>query len=223
MNFRDLRLLMFDLDGTLVDSIGDIVWCGNAMMKSLGLPPRNEPAATAWVGNGVERFVKRFLTGEMGAEPEESLLTKGLAAFRDLYSDNSCRRSEVYPGVIETLQTLAAKDFQLACVTNKAGNFTTQMLTELKLSEYFSLVVSGDTTARIKPDPMPLLYAVDHFNLKPEQCLMIGDSSNDVLAARAANIPVACVPYGYNHGIDIKLSKPDLILENISDLGQYID
>ena len=98
--------------------------------------------------------------------------------------------------------------------------FTSQLIAALGLAGFFELVVAGDTTARRKPDPMPLHYAADHFSLASEQCLMVGDSSNDVVAARAAGFAVACVPYGYNHGADIRDSKPDLVVDNLCELAE---
>jgi phosphoglycolate phosphatase len=88
------------------------------------------------------------------------------------------------------------------------------------LTEYFGLVVAGNTTARIKPDPMPLHYAADHFSVAYDKCLMVGDSSNDVKAARAAGFNIICVPYGYNHGNDIRGSNPDLVVENLIELNE---
>ena len=217
--FDRIRLILFDLDGTLVDSVPDLAWCGNEMLRQLDLPERGLDSARAWVGNGVERFVKRFLSGEMDAEPDEELFARGLDLFNRLYIDNVSERSQVYPGVIECLQQLAGGDLHLACVTNKPEPFTSDLIAAMGLDSYFELVVAGDTTARKKPDPMPLHYAADHFGLDYAECMMVGDSSNDVRAARAAGFAIACVPYGYNHGNDIGESRPDLIVENLIELA----
>jgi phosphoglycolate phosphatase len=198
IDFDQVRLVLFDLDGTLVDSVGDLAWCGNEMLRSLQMPLHDPQAARRWVGNGLERFVKRVLTGDMEAEPGETL----------------------FPGVIETLDYLAGLDLQLACVTNKPEPFTSGLIKAMGLAGYFGLVVAGDTTAKKKPDPMPLHYAADHFLIPYAQCLMVGDSSNDVQAARAAGFSIACVPYGYNHGHDIRDSNPDLVVENLTQLNE---
>ena len=177
-----IRLILFDLDGTLVDSVPDLAWCGNEMLRRMEMTARTMDDARNWVGNGVERFVKRFLTGEMEAEPEAQVYERGLELFQALYADNVSGRSEVYPGVDEALQKLSRHDLHLACVTNKPEPFTSDLITAMGLSDYFELVVAGDTTPRKKPDPMPLHYAADHFGLDYADCLMVGDSSNDVLS-----------------------------------------
>ncbi|MCP4392561.1 MAG: HAD hydrolase-like protein, partial [Gammaproteobacteria bacterium] len=123
-----IGLILFDLDGTLVDSVPDLAWCGNEMMRRLDLPERDLDSARAWVGNGVERFVKRFLSGDMDAEPDEDLFTSGLELFNRLYVDNVSKLSQVYPGVVETLQSLAGRNLHMACVTNKPEPFTSDLI-----------------------------------------------------------------------------------------------
>jgi phosphoglycolate phosphatase len=212
--------VLFDLDGTLVDSLPDIAWSANRMLRELGLPERGLDELRAWIGNGVDRLVKRALTGEMEAEPDSGLFERGLALFKDFYAGHVSELSEVYPGARETLQILDAVDLHIACVTNKAERFTLDLLAALDLERYFSLVVSGDTTPRKKPDPLPLHYAAKHYRLDSNQCLMVGDSENDVAAARAAGFAIACVPYGYNHGVDIRQAKPDLVVDNLRELAE---
>jgi len=219
IDFSRIRLVLCDLDGTLVDSVPDLAYSANAMLQELGLPQRDPEAARSWVGNGVERFVKRALTGDMNAEPEGALLDSAMEKFRRHYAANLSRSSILYPGVEAGLRGLAAAGLQLACVTNKPEPFTSRLIDALGLADFFALVVAGDTTARRKPDPMPLHYAADHFSLDSGQCLMVGDSSNDVVAARAAGFAVACVPYGYNHGADIRDSHPDIVVDDLRQLA----
>jgi len=189
------------------------------MLHRLGMPRQDSEAARRWVGNGLQRFVKRVLTADMDAEPDAQLYQQGLEIFRELYGEHASERSKVYPGVVEALQQLSRRDLKLACVTNKPEPFTSQLIAAMNLDAFFDLVVAGDTTARNKPDPMPLHYAADHFGLAYDRCLMVGDSSNDVRAARAAGFAIACVPYGYNHGLDIRDSSPDLVVETLVELS----
>ncbi|MFT5221466.1 MAG: phosphoglycolate phosphatase [Gammaproteobacteria bacterium] len=217
------KMVLFDLDGTLVDSVPDLAWCGDEMMRQLGLPARGIESARCWVGNGVERFVKRFLTNSMLDEPPTELFDRGFQLFDRLYTDNVCQYSELYEGVLEGLESLKKAGLHLACVTNKAERFSTRLVGEIGLKQYFNLVVSGDTTSQKKPHPMPLLFAAKHYSCSPADCLMVGDSSNDVAAARAAGFAVACVPYGYNHGEDIADSNPDFIIESINQLPSILE
>ncbi len=216
------KLILFDLDGTLVDSAPDLAWCGDEMNRRLELPARGLVAGRRWVGNGIERFVKRMLTNDMWAEPENDLFETGLAMFKVLYAEHTCERSQLYDGVIEGLDKLNRAGIPLACVTNKAKLFTLKLLKAMALEHYFSPVVAGDTTARIKPDPLPLQYAAGVHRVDPADCMMVGDSSNDVKAARAAGFSVVCVPYGYNHGEDIRDAKPDRVIESIEDVYQLV-
>ena len=218
IDFDQVELVLFDLDGTLVDSVGDLAWCGNEMLRTLKMPLRSPQAARTWVGNGLQRFVKRVLTNDMNAEPEAALFNEGLEIFSRLYGDHASDHCEVYPGAVETLRYLSDRSMHLACVTNKPEPFTSRLIEAMGLDSYFELVVAGNTTTRIKPDPMPLHYAADYFELEYRACLMVGDSSNDVLAARAAEFAIVCVPYGYNHGKDISASNPDLVVENLTEL-----
>lgn len=218
--FDEIRLVLFDLDGTLVDSVGDLAWCANETLRALEMPTQDPETARNWVGNGLERFVKRVLTNDMQAEPDAALFAAGLEIFSKLYAEHASDHSVVYPGVLESLERLARLDLHLACVTNKPEPFTSTLVEAMGLKPYFELIVAGDTTARKKPDPMPLQFAADHFNLDCSACLMVGDSSNDVLAARSAGFSIVCVPYGYNHGRDIRESNPDLVVDNLVELSE---
>ncbi len=223
LSLNPIKLILFDLDGTLVDSVADLEWCGNEMLAQLNMPAMPPGVARSYVGNGVERFVKRVLSGEMSAEPDSQLFDRGLELFSSLYAVHNSERSQPYPGVLECLQRLSRLKLKLACVTNKAERFTLGLVEAMGFGEYFELLVCGDTTSRKKPDPMPLQYAADHFGLQSRQCLMVGDSSNDVTAARAANFGIVCVPYGYNHGDDIADSDPDLVIGNLTGLAELFE
>lgn len=212
------KMILIDVDGTLVDSVPDLAFCVDAMMARLGRPPHGEAAVRNWVGNGVERLVRRALIGQLEGEPDEADFEAALPIFLELYSDNTARRSLLYPGVREGIAFLKAAGYPLGCVTNKAAQFTEPLLRELGIRESFSLVVSGDTLPRRKPDPMPLLHAAEHFGVDPRDALMIGDSVSDVKAARAAGFGIICMSYGYNHGQDIREADPDAVIDSMTEL-----
>lgn len=212
------ELLIIDLDGTLVDTVPDLAACADAMLADLGRNPCGESAVRNWVGNGVERLVKRVLTGSLDAEPDETQLQRGLAKFMSHYADNVSLRSRPYPGARHLLEYARSRGIPAVCVTNKPRRFTETLLEDLGLRQGFALVLSGDSLARKKPDPMPLRHAAAHFGVPPQRCLMVGDSRTDVAAARAAGIPVVCVSYGYNHGEDIRAAGPDAVIDSLEEL-----
>ena len=215
-------MVLIDVDGTLVDSVPDLAYCVDEMMKTLDMPPRGEQAVRHWVGNGVEKLVMRALTNDLDGIPEQALFDRALAIFRQLYTVNTCNRSLLYDGVIEGLDYLKAQGYRLGCVTNKAGEFTRPLLRDLGVEGYFEIIICGDDTARKKPDPLPLLTAAEQMSVKPEKALMLGDSQSDVKAARAAGFQILCMSYGYNHGQDIRSFAPDAVLDSFAELPQYI-
>lgn len=217
------EMILIDLDGTLVDSVPDLVYCVDEMMQRLGLPTCGEARVRTWVGNGVERLVKRALTGELYAEPDPALFEKALPVFMELYSVNNSVRSRLYPGVREGLELFKAAGYKLGCVTNKAGRFTEPLLADLGIKPFFGIIVSGDTLPQKKPDPAPLRHAADFFKVPAERALMLGDSMHDVEAARNAGFAVVCVSYGYNHGKDIRESKPDAVIGAFPELLSLLD
>jgi phosphoglycolate phosphatase len=218
MQFTQPQMVLFDLDGTLVDSLPDLACCIDQMMLQLGLEPPGLKLVGRWVGNGVERLVKRALTGDFDAEPAPALLAQALPLFQELYALHNSRSSQLYPGAAATLGWLRERRIHLACVTNKAARFTLPLLANLGIAPYFGLVLSGDSLPEKKPHPLPLLTAAAHFQVQPAACLMVGDSRNDIQAARAAGFPVVAVSYGYNHGQDIREAEPDAVLDSLSEL-----
>ncbi len=217
-----VKMVMIDLDGTLIHTAPDLAASANRMLRELGRAEWPVEKVMTWIGNGVPRLVKRALTGEMMAEPEASLYDKALAIFQKYYAAGVSELSRPFPGVVEGLRQLAAAGFQLACITNKAEAFTLPLLSNLGLRDAFKLVLSGDSLPKQKPDPLPLLHACRHFGITPDHGVLVGDSSNDVQAARAAGMPVICVTYGYNHGHDIRESHPDAVVDSLAEVPQYL-
>ncbi|QGU33818.1 phosphoglycolate phosphatase [Thermochromatium tepidum] len=218
MSLLQPKMILIDLDGTLVDSVPDLAYCVDAMLARLGRPARGEAAVRTWVGNGVERLVRRALSGRLDGEPDEADYQRAYPIFLELYAENTCNRSALYPGVREGLEFLREAGYPLGCVTNKAARFTEPLLQQLGIRDFFSIVISGDSLPRQKPDPLPLIHAAGHFGVKPEESLMIGDSVSDVTAARAAGFRIICTSYGYNHGIDIRESDPDIVIDSFIEL-----
>ena len=216
------KLIMIDVDGTLVDSVPDLAYCIDEMMQKLGLQKWGEDKVRHWVGNGVPKLVERALSGELEGRPIKEVFDVAYPIFLDLYEDNNAQRSYLYDGVREGLDYLKSQGYQLGCVTNKSEQFTHPLLKALGIFNDFKIIISGDTLAKRKPDPMPLLYCAEHFNLKPEECLMLGDSVSDVKAARAAGFDIICMSYGYNHGNDIGDENPDLVIDSMSQLSDHL-
>ncbi|MCK7575974.1 MAG: phosphoglycolate phosphatase [Chromatiales bacterium] len=212
------KMILIDLDGTLIDSVPDLAYCVDAMMARLGRPTRGEAAVRNWVGNGIERLVRRALIGRLDGEPDETDYQRAYPIFLELYAENTFNRSQLYPGVREGLEFLRSSGYPLGCVTNKAARFTEPLLQHLGIYDFFGIVISGDTLPRKKPDPLPLIHAAGHFGVKPEESLMIGDSVSDVNAARAAGFRIICTSYGYNHGFDIRESNPDAVIDSFVEL-----
>jgi len=211
-----IKLVAFDLDGTLVDSAADITRAVGRMTQELGLPPPDMGKVYTWVGDGVRRLVKRALSGERDGEPPADLYQRGIEAFRRAYHEYLVLDSRLYAGALETLQFLREQGFAVACITNKAVEFTIPLLNALEISSYFGLVLSGDSLSQRKPDPLPLLHAAQHFRVAAAQACMVGDSRNDLLAARAAEFTAIGVRYGY--GGDLAALGPDAMLDSIMEL-----
>jgi phosphoglycolate phosphatase len=217
------KMILIDVDGTLVDSVPDLAFCVDAMMDRLGRPPRGETAVRDWVGNGVERLVRRALIGQLDGEPGEADFERAYPVFLELYRENTSKRSALYPGIREGLDYLRFKGYPLGCVTNKAAEFTVPLLRDLGVMDYFDIVISGDSLPEKKPHPMPLLHAAEHFGVAPSDSLMVGDSVSDVKAARAAGFSIFCMSYGYNHGEDIREAEPDAVMDSLVEIRNLLE
>lgn len=217
------RAVLIDLDGTLVDTIPDLAAAANTMLADLGLPQLPVTQVATFVGKGTENLVRRCLTAARdGLPPKEAMTARALESFNMHYHSVNGRESRLYPGVLEGLEAFRNYGARLAVVTNKPTEFTVPLLQRCGLLEWFDTVVCGDTCARKKPDPMPLLHACERLGCQPEEALAIGDSVNDALAARAAGITVLAVPYGYNEGMDIQSLDIDDIVSGIDDAAAWL-
>lgn len=216
-------MVLIDVDGTLVDSVPDLAYCVDEMMKRLDMPVRGEAAVRDWVGNGVERLTRRALINQLDGEPDDALFEKAYPIFIELYTENTCKRSCLYDGVREGLDWLKSQGIRLGCVTNKASQFTIPILKELGIYDEFESIVCGDSLPEKKPHPLPLLHSAEALGVKPENAVMIGDSISDVKAARAAGFGIICMSYGYNHGVDIRESNPDAVIDSMAQFSEVIE
>lgn len=216
-----LHAVLFDLDGTLVDSVPDLAYAVNAMRVDLGMAPLREDVIATYVGKGVENLVHRALAASMDEATEHERFPEALASFRHAYHMINGEKTRIFDGVIEGLQAMRAQGLKLAVVTNKAAEFTGPLLKNIGLHAFFDVVVSGDTVERKKPDPMPMLYACEQLGVAPADALVIGDSMNDASSGRAAGCTVLLVPYGYNEGRDIRSIEADGIVASIKEAADW--
>jgi phosphoglycolate phosphatase len=230
LKFSDIRSVIVDLDGTMVDTLGDFVVALNHTLDDLRLPPVARDLVERTVGKGSEHLVRTVLAHQLALPeviasdavalswPRDQVDELALQRYQHHYLFVNGQHAGVYPGVEEGLQRLRASGRTLACLTNKPLAFA-QALLEIKgLAGYFSQVFGGDSFERKKPDPLPLLKTCEALGSTPAQTLMVGDSQNDGIAARAAGCPVALVTYGYNHGDPIAEAPHDLLVDSLTEL-----
>lgn len=189
--------VLVDLDGTLVDTAPDIVEAVNRMLLERGAPPLPFDTIRGFIGNGVPTLIRRVLGASRAAGLDERDEPMALALFHRHYRDTNGRIGQVFPGVREGLRALRQAGCRLGCVTNKPAVPTAALLDLHALSPWFDVVVAGDSLAQMKPDPAPLLHACRVLHASPTRCVLVGDSPVDVAAARAAQMPVLIVRYGY--------------------------
>ena len=215
--------MAFDLDGTLVDTLPDLHEAANRMLGDLGRSTVGDAAMREYVGDGVDRLVKRLLTGDPDSEPDAALFDRAGKAFRSHYADVLSRASRPFPGVAEGLREMRRHGLKLACITNKPAGFTEPLLRDTGLAQYLDLILSGDSLPRKKPDPLPLRHCAQVFGVPASRLLMIGDSPNDSRAARAAGCPVFCGPYGYRGRLGVHELDCDAIVPALLDSMKLID
>ncbi len=209
---------LFDLDGTLIDTVPDINVALNHSLIQAGFQEVREDHTRHWIGHGARTLLKEALLHQRYQGDLEERLDLLLPQFLEFYSDHHADLSQPYPEVEETLATLQARGAKLAVVTNKLTYLSTQILDSLKLTPFFDAIVCGDTAAHPKPDPAPVLFCLEKLGVSPLDALFVGDSITDVSAARAAGTPVVCVRDGYNHGQDVSQLDLDGVILSFSEL-----
>ena len=221
--------VLFDLDGTLIDTAPDLVVAVTGMLEALQRPVPPLQRIERYVGKGIPRLVHRALTEDMQADAEPALHARALALFEGIYRQQSGRGAMLYAGVAEALAQLRSAGLPLACVTNKSRSFTLPLLEQFDLDSQFDVVVAGDDAGARKPDPAPVQLALSRLSqrcasiaLEPSRTVMIGDSANDVLAARRAGCLAWCVPYGYREGETLEALGADRLVDDIAHATRLI-
>lgn len=214
------QAVLFDLDGTLLDTIADLTDAANRMLVELGRPVRSQDEIHSFVGKGIPNLVHRCMTEGSHAREEE--IATAVTVFRRHYALVNGARTRIYPGVVELLGALRTRGLPLAVVTNKAEAFTLPLLARMEIAHFFDTVVSGDTLAVKKPDPAVLHLACERMRVEAPRALMIGDSANDAFAARSAGMPVLLVRYGYSEGMPVDTIECDGLLSNALEVLDHI-
>ena len=217
-NFKP-ELIVFDLDGTLVDSSPDIATAVNQMLSELNQDTYPEQQIKQWLGNGATMLIKCALTGELEPQIEPANLQQAMSLYFNFYSANICVKSQLYSGVKTGLEYLKTADIKLACITNKPSLLTIPLLTEIGIKNYFQFIASGDTFQRMKPDPLPLLEAAKATGVALDNALMVGDSKNDIQAGKCAGFKTALVPYGYIGKYTLDELDADYQIDSIEHLA----
>jgi phosphoglycolate phosphatase len=220
---------IIDLDGTLIDTLRDFEAALNATLEDLALPQRTRADIRNMVGKGAEHLVKcaiapvnaQLFAINNEVKADHGLHVQALALYQAHYQRVNGQHAQVYPGVLEGLARLRQAGVRMACVTNKPTDMAVSLLKAKGLAGFFEVVFGGDAFARKKPDPLPLLKACAQLNSEPHHTLMVGDSSNDAQAARAAGCPVALLTYGYNHGEPVRQVDADWYVDSLEDLPLF--
>jgi phosphoglycolate phosphatase len=221
VDFKDKKLIIFDFDGTLINSIPDLTLAANQLLAHYQQSPLTVEEVTPFIGNGARPLVRRVLEKSMPNQTiTEELLTEALDIYVTAYSEVSCEKTFLYPGVFDTLKELQAKGYKMAICTNKPFRFIEPILDKLSLKEFFMEWIGEDSLPEKKPNAAPLVYLAEASQTAIKDCIMIGDSKNDILAAQHANMESIGVTYGYNYNENIADFNPTLVLDNFTDLQE---
>ena len=220
MKFSNKKVILFDLDGTLINSAPDLSLAVNHMLQTLNRDTFSDDVIHGWVGNGAQILVQRALSGQSVIDEnlDVALSAEALDIFLTFYAENLCISTVAYPHVTVTLKVLKEMGYRLAIVTNKPFAFVAPILEGLELSGLFELILGGDSLPQKKPDPAPLLYVCEKLGVSVEACVMVGDSKNDILAANACGMQSVGVTYGYNYGESISVYEPSMVIDDFSEL-----
>ena len=221
MNFKDKELIIFDFDGTLINSIPDLTLAVNKMLSHYNLLPLTVEQVTPFIGNGAKPLVLRSLEHAMpNKEISIELLEAAFEIYFTAYKEVTCEETYYYPGVLETLNYLNNKGYKMVICTNKPFRFIEPILDKLSIKQFFKYWIGEDSLPEKKPTATPLLYLANKTNTSIEKCIMIGDSKNDILAAQNSNMESIGVSYGYNYNENIADYNPTLVVDSFADLQE---
>ncbi len=220
-----VQAVAFDLDGTLCDSIADLAAAANAMREQMGLEKLAEKVVCSYVGDGLVSLVHRVLTNSRDNQAEQSQWEQGFTLFIRYYRDHLSDFTRAYPETEAGLGLLKSLGIPLVVITNKSEVLAVELLKQLKLADYFSLILGGDSLAEKKPSPLPLLHAAEVLNIDPANMLMVGDSHNDILAAKAAGCLSVGVTFGYGDMQELvhnPATKPDWLIGKLPEIYENL-
>ncbi|EGR7944802.1 phosphoglycolate phosphatase [Vibrio vulnificus] len=220
MTQQEIKLIAFDLDGTLLDSVPDLAVAADQATRAVGFPGVTELQVRDYVGNGADILIGRALSQSLTINPElsDELRAQARELFDDFYQQTGHKLSHLYPTVKETLKELHQAGFTLALVTNKPSKFVPDVLQQHGIADYFVDVLGGDSFPEKKPNPIALNWLMEKHQIQPTEMLMVGDSKNDILAAKNAGCASFGLTYGYNHGEPISASEPDFVADSLAQL-----
>lgn len=217
-----VRAVLLDLDGTLLDTAPEIAAAAADMLAELGLDPVAPERVRDFIGKGIPSLVRRTLEASLGRLPDERRIGSAIEGFFFHYEKRNGSQAQAYPGVREGLGLLRDLGLPLACVTNKTARFSEPLLAATGLDSFFAAVISGDSLPKKKPSPDPLVEACRRVGIPVRDALMVGDSQNDALAARAAGCPVLLVPYGYSEGVEVQSIDCDGIVSSLPQVAGFL-
>jgi len=221
MNFKDKELIIFDFDGTLINSIPDLTLATNKMLSHYNFSPLTVKQVTPFIGNGAKSLVKRALEqSKQDQQVSKEFLEEALKIFSKAYKEATCDKTYMYPGVLETLNDLNKKGYNMVICTNKPFGFIEPILDKLSIKHFFKSWVGEESLSEKKPNAAPLLYLAKELNISIEKCLMIGDSKNDIIAAQNSNMESIGVSYGYNYNENIADYNPTIVVDNFTELQE---
>ncbi len=212
----------FDLDGTLLDTVRDLAAAVNLLLEEQRLPPLHVDVVRDLIGRGIADLLSRALTRARGAPPRDGEVDELLPSYQRGYASVLGRHTTLFPGVLTGLRRMREAGFRLAVITNKATRFVQPHLAHAGIADYFDVVIGGDDAVAKKPNAAPLLLAAQRLEVAAAHMLMVGDSANDVAAARAAGSPVLVVPYGYSEGVPVQKLGSDGIVDSLDAVADRI-